>query len=177
MTSLIRNFSVLSSVILSLAFGPWLIASYDCTQLNPTNDRKCPNFSPGPQVPYPKCLVAKLSVSAFIQCSFSADDQGPDEPQFSISNAGGSKSVGALGLLTQALNKPDCDSCPLASVLGDAARSYGMGIGEGPFSRFLYGRNPTDAGICCLRRCLQGVLCCIPTVDKLYLWMNVLIYR
>lgn len=140
-----------SGTLVALCLLPRLVESYDCSQLS-TMDRLCPQNGPGPTPTYPICQVKKLSVSAFIQC---ADDvKGPDAPQFQISDDDGD--VGPLELLTKALDTPRCDACPLAGRLMQAANDYNK---LGDFGNYLCNTlHPVDAGMCCLRKCLNGVL-------------------
>lgn len=109
---------------------------------------------PGPAVSYPKCLVTKFSVSAFIQC---ADVKGLNAPQFSMTVGGEKKSVGVIQLLTAALDTVACSSCPLAENIRRAADEYNKYSREN-FVKYLCNQyHPTDAGMCCLRRCLNGL--------------------
>lgn len=153
----------LPTILLAFSILSAPVNSYNCKQLDPNNsgNRRCPEYHGGPAIPPQKCLVTKLSVSAFIQCSFSSDSSNakdPDAPRFTIISASGSDSVGPLDLLTQTLlTRPDCQVCPLASRLRDAAEKYGDGIGKGPFARYFCKFSPTDAGMCCLKKCVQSL--------------------
>ncbi|KAL8652123.1 MAG: hypothetical protein Q9210_002874 [Variospora velana] len=100
---------------------------------------------------YPNCLVTKFSVSAFIAC---ADVKGPAAPRFSSTQKGKSKNFRVLNVLTDALNTISCSYCPLAENIRNAADGRGLG----DFASYLCNQfHPVDAGICCLRQCLQGV--------------------
>ncbi|KAI4167723.1 MAG: hypothetical protein LQ346_009074 [Caloplaca aetnensis] len=68
--------AISEGILFALTLLPTLVKSYDCQLLANPLDKSCP-ILPGPKVDYPECLVAKLSVSAFIQC---ADAKGPDAP-------------------------------------------------------------------------------------------------
>ncbi|KAL8990240.1 MAG: hypothetical protein Q9169_008169 [Polycauliona sp. 2 TL-2023] len=144
------GYLALSAILLALGLQPSLVKSYDCENLQKIND-KCP-IAPGPRVSYPNCLVAKYSVSAFIQC---ADAEGPDAPTFAATQGGEPESVSVLDVLTDAVNTVACESCPLAGNIRRAADKKGP---NGNFAKFLCDQsNPVDAGICCLRECLNGV--------------------
>ncbi|KAL9598526.1 MAG: hypothetical protein Q9219_004428 [cf. Caloplaca sp. 3 TL-2023] len=108
-------------------------------------------MSPGPMVNYPQCLVRKDSVSAFIQC---ADLQGPDAPEFTLTEDGDANTVRTLELLTTTLaDTPSCGNCPLAANIRKASDEHGLGS----FAKSLCQLHPVDAGICCLRECLGGL--------------------
>ncbi|KAG7009433.1 hypothetical protein G7Y79_00002g005480 [Physcia stellaris] len=140
-----------SGTLVALCLLPRLVASYDCSQLS-TMDQLCPMNGPGPTPQYPICQVKKLSVSAFIQCA--DDTKGPDAPQFQLPDE--DSDVGPLELLSKALDTPRCDACPLAGRLIQAANSYNK---LGDFGNYLCNTlHPVDAGMCCLRKCLNGVL-------------------
>ena len=102
-------------------------------------------------VSYPTCLVQKFSVSAFIQC---ADAKGPDAPQFAATQDGDAESLKALDVLTNAVSLLQCSACPLAANIQRAAREHG----QTDFTTYLCDQiHPVDAGMCCLRQCLQGI--------------------
>lgn len=124
------------------------VKGYDCSQLK-TNNHRCPIVN-GPSVSYPTCLVTEFSASAFIQC---ADLKGPNAPQFTLTQAGDHKTVSVLELLSQALDRHSCDSCPLAGKIRRLAAQNGLGN----FATSLCNLNPSDAGMCCLARCINGI--------------------
>ncbi|KAL9046026.1 MAG: hypothetical protein Q9214_001041 [Letrouitia sp. 1 TL-2023] len=103
-------------------------------------------MAPGPMVRYPSCAVQKFSASAFIQC---ADAKGPDAPQFTLTLAGEDQTVGPLRLLSHVLSNSECKYCPLADKI---QRAYG----QANFRKVLCDLDPGDAGICCLRGCINN---------------------
>lgn len=131
----------LSSIFLIISLLPAVI-SYDCSQLS-TSDTTCPSV-PSP-LHYPLCAVNKFSVSAFIQC---ANAQGRDAPQFTLSVAGNVKQVGPAELLSSALGTWRCTGCPLAEKIQSVWQLSN-------FRKNLCDYNPVDAGICCLRQCIN----------------------
>ncbi|KAL9044756.1 MAG: hypothetical protein Q9214_002126 [Letrouitia sp. 1 TL-2023] len=141
--------STISSILFTLSLLTTVVVSYDCSQLATYNQR-CPT-SNGSMVDYPTCLVRKFSFSAFIQC---ANVKGPDAPRFRKLKDGEYEHIGVLEVLFNAVNLWPCCRCPLAGNIQRAAREHGLG----DFRIYLCDQiHPVDAGMCCLRRCLEGI--------------------
>lgn len=74
---------------------------------------------------------------------------------FATTTGGESDTLTPLQVLTNALDTPACSACPLAGNIMRAAREHGA---VRTFVGYLCQElHPVDAGICCLRQCLNGV--------------------
>ena len=142
----------LSSIVFALGLLPMLVNSYDCSQL--VNKKSCDPSYQGSLSNWPDCLVSHFGASAFLQCA-----SQPNSPEFA--NAGGDlddpTNASPLDVLTQALSAPECDGCPLAQNIMKVAMDNEPSPNFVNFGAKLCQINPTDAGMCCLKKnCLGG---------------------
>jgi hypothetical protein len=147
---LVSKHSVLCGALSAFSLLPALVDSFDCSKL--INDNKCPANYQGSLTNYPECLVSQWGVSAFIQCA--TQKNAPQFPAGDHGN-GDTTTISALEVLTNAINGPACDNRPIKGYIEMAAQHYGGDVGN--FARYLCDQyHPLNAGMCFLRRCLNG---------------------